>query len=398
MAFAYPTIGAEDTLWSKYIDEIKDIKFHPSGETIIISTVTQELIELDAATGNYIRRFLTDSVPVSNWFREAEISSDGQYLFGVDVSGQALIWEYSTGKFIRKINILAAHVKNIPNTNKFIVNKFQDQPNIWIYDAEQDSVLKAEKIIAEWFKINAIAVSPDAQYFAVSYAWYDNTKSIGSVSIYDLNAFEKVRDVVVDKETATFPALEFSKDGRWLAAYSYPTNIYDFTKLINEGIIDVKYSYISNYLSLHPNSEMIFQHTVETEDSTFLVRIIEKDTVLKFEFWSNDVLVQPLTNNLLINDAGRLRMLNSNWYTLSVPPIPLENQYIIEIHNANNSLCYSTFGIEFFNSFIITAATGAVVYSNSVIPLSGSIPLNLSSGVYFLSVNNEFTKKFVVVR
>ncbi len=96
--------------------------------------------------------------------------------------------------------------------------------------------------------------------------------------------------------------------------------------------------------------------------------------------------------------AGRLRMLNSNWYALEVPYAPIESQNITNIHYANNTLFYSTYGIEYFESFVITDATGAVVYSNSVLPLSGSIPLNLSSGVYFLTLNNEFSKKFVVVR
>ncbi len=183
-AFAYPTIGAEDVIWSKYYD-VDQFKCHPSGQTIVIATKDQGLLEIDATTGNFIRKFEPDStLPISKYYFDFDFSSNGKYLFGIDGRKQCFVWDCNSGELMKTIHTTGIFLKNIPGTERFLVINYSWLPKVWIYDAEEDSIIRAENILPDWGLKKAIAVSPDAQYFAVSYFRRDNGTKTFEVSLF----------------------------------------------------------------------------------------------------------------------------------------------------------------------------------------------------------------------
>ncbi len=395
VAFAYPTIGAEDTLWTKtfYPFEINAVCMHPDGNTIVVSYSNfTHLMQVDATNGDSIGVFTHELS--SAVYRSIDISPDGKYLIAGDWSRRSFLWDYQTKELLKIFPDTYMIVKFGGNEKKvFLGGKNGSSYYVSAYDIEKDSIVYNHETPTNNNSNFNVTASPDGRYFAYSYSSYNGDGS--SIYLLDANSFNRLNPIFPRHMVVT--SIAFSANSKWFGFSDYGgrSYIYDCQKLILENNKEVKFTYKSNYPRFTDDEKYVFEIY---QHPTLLINIETKDTVLSIPNWINDYAKrQSITNNLLLQCFHTIIMYNSNWHYLDVSETP-ESTFITELYYSNNSLFYSTFGIESFNSFVITDATGAVVFSNSLLPISGSIPLNLTSGIYFLTINNEFSKKFIVVR
>ena len=397
-AYATPIIGDEDLLWTKYISKLEDVKFHPSGETVVASIFYQGLWVLDAETGDSLRTF-THNLPISsvNSYFGYEISSCGNYLFAIDYTQRCFLWDYSTGQLLRGFDQIGWRVSHSSSTNQFLVIGPNEQEQFWVYDVALDSVIlmKSASEMGLFQRLLTIAASPDGRYFALGSLYDPGSMSSTqySLAVYDATTFQKIVDIE-KRETGGFGRVVISESSKWLA---YGSTIIDLERLIANGekIIVKKYW---PYSHLFDKSE---KYVFECYDGgqTRLLDIVTNDTLLIFNYWTGKGDISNKNNNIVFTSRGWVLMFNSNWYYLDVED-PIVETIIPILSYTGATLNYSV-NIQNPISIKITNSTGTTLYINSEnISSYGTIYIPLASGVYFIIVNDgnrDYVEKFIVV-
>jgi WD40 repeat protein len=405
-----------DTVWVKKIgSEVKAVKFSPDGQFIYAGAVGRKLMKLSTETGEILREYEGVTIDLNARYIPLDISSDGTFLISGDYDNKMIVWDAQTGNILKTLNTNYSNNQNnkfnvvsISKDMRYVIatNMYWQSSEIFvnsllIWDYQSGELLKE----IQSRHLTKVEISPDNQYFAVSYERSEGSTILPSeIDLYEMGTWNKV--ITLGKHETKVSDISFSSDGSLLAScgwdgiikiwdveqknmvreikdelYGYSVGFIDNNKIIyGGGFFDQKFMKIFDIPSNVLLGKLKIDHPVDMDinNSKHFCVVANSDYILLFDYLSLITGINESDTNGkdLIKPNPTNNICEINFF------LPLSGEIIVSILDANSreiKILYNDFLEKGEHKF-------------------QWIPKGVSSGVYYCRITgNNFSKTLKII-
>ncbi len=408
-------IAESDTVWVKKIgSEVLQVKFSPDGQFIYAGAVGRKLMKLSTETGEILREHEGVTIDLNARYIPLDISSDGTFLISGDYDNKMIVWDAQTGNILKTLNTNYSNNQNnkfnvvsISKDMRFVIatNMYWQSSEIFvnsllIWDYQSGELLKE----IQSRHLTKVEISPDNQYFAVSYERSEGSTILPSeIDLYEMGTWNKV--ITLGKHGTKVSDISFSPDGSLLAScgwdgiikiwdveqknmvseikdefYGYSVGFIDNNKIIyGGGFFDQKFMKIFDIQS-NILGKLKIDHPVDMDinNSKHFCIVANSDYILLFDYLKIITGIGLTETNVkdLIKPNPTNNISEINFF------LPFSGNTFISINDANSSV------IEIlFNGFL----------EHGQHKLQW-IPKGVPSGIYFCNITaKNFSKTLKII-
>ncbi|OAB57660.1 hypothetical protein AY600_00655 [Phormidium willei BDU 130791] len=188
---------------------VTSISFSPNGRLIASAGSDRTIRVWDSQSGKEIQRLAGNTSTVAS----LSFSPDGQRIVSGSQDGIIKLWELETGNVIHRIEAHSRGMTGLDfsSTGDFIVSGSRNS-TAKIWDSETGEIIKTFRSDNNIFEIS---LSPDEKILATAGYW--------GIDLWDLETGDKLK--TFDGNTSPIYSVDFSRDGKLIAAGDYNTNV-----------------------------------------------------------------------------------------------------------------------------------------------------------------------------